>query len=113
MNSQQEIVSVMNLIQNLSADTIPILLNLLKVKFGQEKDMNFATHVLPSLIMKIKIYSTFHSKHDDQIKLSQINNLIQTIIPLFEDYFNHLHYKKEQQNAYLKFCQVFAYPTIR
>ena len=106
LSSYDEVLKAMELIQNLSKTNICQILEILKIKYEREIDMNFVIFTLPSLIMKIKIFS-IHAQQDDKI-LVEINHLIRNIIPKFEKYSFEQKYNKVQRKAYITFCKSFA-----
>lgn len=106
MSSYDEVIKAMELIQNLSKTNICQILEILKIKYERELDMNFVIYTLPSLIMKIKIFS-IHAQQYDKI-LVEINHLISNIIPKFEKYSFEQKYNKVQRKAYITFCKSFA-----
>ena len=109
MDSYREIETAMLLIQDLSKDNINQIYKILQAKLSQKMDVNFAIMVLPTLIVKLKIYSFSHQE-DEQI-IKKINNLINNFIPLLEIYFERNKYEERQQKAYFKIFELFAIPS--
>lgn len=103
MDSMHDISCTMNLIQNMSNDNILQLLGILRVKYELEKDMEFATYTLPTLVMKIKVFTAFHRENNKII--NEINTLIENIMPFFENYFDQMHFRKNEQRGFFNFCK--------
>lgn len=107
MESYFEIMSAMDSIQNMSNENLQKILDILRIKYKTNVDMKFVTQTLPSLMIKMKIF-TITVKFLDKAILSEINALIDNVMPLFDDYFTERNFAKKQQNAYLTFCKTFT-----
>ena len=107
MDSYYEIMSAMDSIQNMSNENLQKILDVLRIKYKTAIDMSFVTQTLPSLIMKMKIYSLTVKNQNKQI-VSEINALIDNVMNLFEGYFTEKNFAKNQQIAYMTFCKTFV-----
>lgn len=106
MTSHEEIINATTMIQDMSKDNINQILAILRIKFVDNQDINFAIRVLPILIIKINIFRTMNIINSKIIL--EIDELINCITPAIENYFNNNSHEIEQQKGFIAFCKALS-----